>query len=175
MGITGNVLDSSSDEETSNQKIQKNEILKGYKGNKDKEWVSKKKKNKKKSSKENDLLNDDNTNEQTVEEWLLCSGLSATTCSNLVSNGYDTMSLFLVCTQDDIDAICKEFNLSTAEKLKLKAAINELIDRQTKKEKVTFKKGDCVIYDGHQYEVVSVSQQQICIQTVVSKSDFHKI
>ena len=43
------------------------------------------------------------------------------------------MQLFMVCTQDDIDEIVKEFNLSITEKLKLKCAVNKLLEVKTDK------------------------------------------
>lgn len=69
----------------------------------------------------------------TVEEWLLSSGLSDKSVSKLLSSGYNTMQLFMVCTQDDIDEIVKEFNLSITEKLKLKCAVNKLLEVKTDK------------------------------------------
>ena len=174
----GNVLDNSSDEDAPCKKkeitkgYKKDDFLSGFKGG----FLSKKKKNSKKHKKNKKNKNEENkSTEQSVEEWLLSSGLSATTCSNLISNGYDSMSLFLVCTEGDIDAICKEFNLSTAERMKLKAAINGLIDIQTKRERRPFKKGDHVMYEQRQYEVVSAFPDKICLKTVVSKSEFDKI
>ena len=114
----GNLGDSS-DEETANQK--KKEITKGYKMNKKNDnFVSNGNKNKKKERKTS-------LTEENVETWLLSSGLSASTCTKLITNGYDTMDLFAACCQDDIDSICAEFNLSKEEREKLQAAINKLL------------------------------------------------
>eukprot|EP01084_Bolivina_argentea_P096325 173187_1 len=66
-----------------------------------------------------------------VEEWLLSSGLSVESCTKLLSNGYNSMGIFTVCNEDDIDAISDEFNLSLIEKLKLKSGINKLLQVKT--------------------------------------------
>ena len=76
------------------------------------------------------------SDDMTVKEWLLCSELSPSSCSKLLCGGYDTMALFDACTQDDIDDIVKEFNLSNDEHIKLRAAVNALLEKQTNALKV---------------------------------------
>eukprot|EP01084_Bolivina_argentea_P251475 421770_1 len=75
----------------------------------------------------------DISTDQSVDEWLLSSGLSLKSINKLIEGGYNTMALFMVCTQEDIDEIGKEFNLLKSEKLKLKCAVNKLLENKTDK------------------------------------------
>eukprot|EP01084_Bolivina_argentea_P275150 469161_1 len=74
----------------------------------------------KQSNNNND--NKENKVTQSLRKWLENADLSPQTINTLIEKGYNKIDMFMRCTEEDIEAIVKEYSIPMVDKLRLKVA-----------------------------------------------------